>query len=107
MNQITGTNKPRGIRHYRHKDGTDKWYDERNRLHRDGGPAVILADGTEHWMQHGKHHRIDGPAIIYPDGRIRWCIDDEPINNRNRFQQLAKLSNEELAILILKYGNIE
>jgi hypothetical protein len=47
-------------------------YDEQNRLHAEGGPAVTDPDGSWVWYQHGKIHRIDGPAvrIVFADGRI-------------------------------------
>lgn len=98
--------EPDESRYYRFKDGTEKWFDHWNRLHRVDGPAVILADGTEHWIQHGKHHRIDGPSIIYLDGRTRWFINDERIKSRNRYQLLAQLTHEDMTLLILKYGAI-
>ena len=106
MNRVPGTNKFDQTRYCQFKDGTQKWFDHWNRLHRRDGPAVILADGTEHWMIHGKHHRTDGPAIIYPDGRTRWFINDIRIESKNRFRLRTNISNEDLAILILKYGDI-
>lgn len=31
--------------------------------HREGGPAIIYADGDHSWYQHGLRHREDGPAV--------------------------------------------
>jgi hypothetical protein len=47
-------------------------YDEQNRLHAEGGPAVTNPDGSCVWYYHGKIHRIDGPAVrlVFADGRI-------------------------------------
>jgi hypothetical protein len=47
-------------------------YDEQNRLHAEGGPAVTDQDGSWAWYQHGKIHRLDGPAVrlVFADGRI-------------------------------------
>jgi hypothetical protein len=47
-------------------------YDEQNRLHAEGGPAVTDPDGSWVWYHHGKIHRIDGPAVrlVFADGRI-------------------------------------
>jgi hypothetical protein len=47
-------------------------YDEQNRLHAEGGPAVTDPDGSWIWYHHGKIHRIDGPAVrlVFADGRI-------------------------------------
>ena len=46
--------------------------DEHGKPHRNGGPAVIEADGTRHWYRHGELHRNDGPARIWLDGKQRW-----------------------------------
>jgi hypothetical protein len=41
--------------------------------HRDDGPAVILADGTEMWFCEGVHHRDDDlPAIVGSTGEREW-----------------------------------
>lgn len=41
-------------------------------LHRDDGPAVILANVREEWYQHGLRHRDDGPAVIEHDECQLW-----------------------------------
>jgi len=41
-------------------------------LHRDGGPAVEMANRDEYWYQNGRLHRDDGPAIEYGDGSRCW-----------------------------------
>ena len=46
--------------------------DEHGKPHRNGGPAVIEADGTQHWYRHGELHRDDGPARVWPDGTQVW-----------------------------------
>ena len=51
--------------------GTEEWY-ERGKLHRIGGPAITNANGSEMWYEYNKLHRIDGPACIYPDGSKDW-----------------------------------
>ncbi len=51
--------------------GSQHWYQHGER-HRDGGPAIINANGDRFWYQHGKHHRDDGPAIIYSYGQREW-----------------------------------
>ena len=43
-----------------------------DKLHRDGGPAIIQPDGTEEWYQHGRLHREDGPAFTDPNGNEFW-----------------------------------
>ena len=39
---------------YRNKNGDQEWYKNGER-HRDNGPAIILADGTQYWYQYGKY----------------------------------------------------
>lgn len=86
-------------------DGTERWFID-GKKHRVGGPACTKADGTKYWYQHGRLHRTDGPAIIGSDNRLWWYIQNIRIHSWSTYQQLAKLSDEELAFLILKYGEI-
>jgi len=51
--------------------GTEQWY-LNGRRHREDGPAVTYAGGAEEWYHHGKKHREDGPAVIWPDGSEKW-----------------------------------
>lgn len=44
-------------------DGSEDWYQE-GALHRDGGPALRLSDGTQIWVKGGQLHRRDGPAVV-------------------------------------------
>ena len=53
-------------------DGTRKWYDKNNKLHRDDGPAVEYANGSKEWFQHGHLHREDGPAVEWCNGTKIW-----------------------------------
>jgi len=43
-----------------------------NKLHRDDGPAIIMANGTMAWYRHGLPHRDDGPALEHPDGTRKY-----------------------------------
>ncbi len=54
-----------------------EWRNEYGELHRDDGPAVIWADGTQFWYQHGRLHRDDGPAVIWVDGTQFWYQHDQ------------------------------
>ena len=58
-------------------NGTKKWFHYGN-LHRVDGPAIMYAIGTEVWCKHGKLHREDGPAIIYVNGKREWWLDGKP-----------------------------
>lgn len=54
-------------------------------IHRDNDlPAVIKADGTQEWLQHGLRHRDnDLPAIIWANGTQIWCQHDLVHRERN------------------------
>ena len=54
------------------EDGSRRYYNAANQLHRAGGPAVELLNGDKFWYQNGKLHRMDGPAIEYNDGSKFW-----------------------------------
>jgi DNA ligase (NAD+) len=45
--------------------------------HRDGGPAVIRANGDRYWYQMGKLHRDDGPAVEMVGGEQKWFVNGE------------------------------
>ena len=52
-------------------------------IHRDNDqPAVIRANGTKFWYQHGNLHRDnDQPAVIYADGYKAWYINGNRVSN--------------------------
>ena len=54
-------------------DGDKRWY-QNDQLHRLDGPAVEESDGTKFWFKDGKKHRIDGPAVEYRDGTKFWYV---------------------------------
>lgn len=52
--------------------GDTYWY-KNGKLHRDGGPAVELKNGTKKWYQYDKLHRSDDmPAVENVDGTKIW-----------------------------------
>ena len=58
------------------EDGGSEYYKNGQR-HRDGGPAVIRANGDLDWYQNGKLHREDGPALVRPNGRNEFWLDGQ------------------------------
>ena len=84
---------------------TEYWYVD-DILHRDDGPAIVQKDGFQAWFMHGQCHRIDGPAITRADGTVWWWLYDSPVSSPFQFQRASGCTDEELAMLILKYGNI-
>lgn len=49
-------------------DGTVRYYDENNKLHREGGPALERPDGYKEWYLNGECHRDGAPAIEDANG---------------------------------------
>jgi hypothetical protein len=87
------------------EDGTQVWY-RNNDIHRIGGPAIIFASGTCIWMQDDQPHRIDGPAEIYKAGPRCWSLKGRYYHSNKEFQVSAGLTDEEMSMMILKYGNV-
>jgi len=58
------------------EDGTRRWYNDKNELHREDGPAIEGGNGDRWWYRHGELHREDGPAIEWKDGLYRaWYLN--------------------------------
>ncbi len=53
------------------------------------------------------YHRIDGPAVVYPDGDREWWIKGRSFVDNKSYQLAAGLSDEEMAVIILKYGSVQ
>jgi len=56
-------------------NGDRYWYNQKNELHREDGPAVKYADGTKLWYRNGQCHREDGPAIEWVSGSKEWWVN--------------------------------
>ena len=81
-----------------YSNGGRHWYNEKDQLHREDGPAVEYADGYKEWFINGKLHREDGPAIEYASGTKLWYVNDRKLtekefNNRNK----VELTLDEIA----------
>lgn len=59
------------------KYGTEKWYNEKNELHREDGPAVIYKykEDRKEWWINGKLHRVGAPAIIEKNKTEEWWVN--------------------------------
>lgn len=84
------------------EDGELRWYKD-GMLHRENGPAVVYQNGDGDWYCNGRPHRTDGPSFSNPIG---WFIGGVRITTTKQYQRKAKLSDEELAYIILKFGDI-
>jgi hypothetical protein len=69
-------------------------------VHRIGGPAVILADGSKIWYINGERHRTDGPAYEGADGHYEWYLHGEHYSF-NEF--LKKLPMEQAVLVALEW----
>ena len=54
--------------------GRKDWY-LNGVFHREGGPAVVHANGDKSWYLNGDIHREDGPAIEYTNGGKDWYLN--------------------------------
>ena len=58
---------------YEDENGTIYWYNDKEQLHREDGPAEINPlYQLECWYYEGKYHRVDGPAVKHKDGHCEW-----------------------------------
>lgn len=53
-------------------DGSNSWY-LHGELHREGGPAVTR-ETSKSWYKHGELHREDGPAVEFKNGNKFWYL---------------------------------
>lgn len=51
-------------------------------------------------------HRTDGPAYIR-NGRCLWFVNGIAMLTNEQYQTAAKLTDEEMTMLVLKYGNVQ
>jgi hypothetical protein len=77
------------------------------KYHRTDGPAIIWENGLQEWYNNGVLHREDGPAVIYPDRYQGWCINGRRYYTNKEFQEAASLSDEDMLLMVLKYGNVK
>jgi hypothetical protein len=67
----------------------------------------IDSDGNKRWRnEYGQLHRLDGPAVEWADGEKEWWVNGDWCTNFKDFQKAAKLTDNQITILKLKYGEI-
>jgi hypothetical protein len=91
-------------------NGHQRWYNNEKQYHREDGPAVILDNGYYMaWYKNGNFHRTDGPARTWHENihMHEWFIDDIRYRDNKSFQRAAKLSDEDMNFIILKYGDVK
>jgi hypothetical protein len=62
-------------------NGVKRWRNEKNKLHRLNGPAIV-DNGYEAWWVNGKRHRLDGPAMTWPDGINEWWVNGKELTQQ-------------------------
>ena len=58
------------------KWGTIFYYNEKNKLHREEGPAMEFASGTREWYKNGNRHREEGPAREFAGGEKEYWYNN-------------------------------
>ena len=71
-----------------------------------GDVCMTWTDGMKVYYKHGRRHRIDGPAAEYANGKYMWCLNGDIYLNNKEFQKAAGISDEDMFMLILKYGDV-
>jgi hypothetical protein len=73
-----------------------------------GNPERIRMLNAYAWSdEENDFHREDGPAVMYDTGSVSWYVHGIPCCSNKEYQQATGLSDEDMLILILKYGNVE
>lgn len=90
-----------------HENGTEEWYVD-GRRHRDNNlPAITYPNGGRAWFKHGRLHRLDGPAYepTCPDqGFNMWAINGVSYKFPHEFRAAAGYTEEDMCVLVFKYG---
>ena len=74
------------------KNGTICWYNQQDKLHREGGlPAIEFADGSKEWMVNGKLHREGGlPAVEFANGGKQWYVNGHHVTEEQAKAMFSK-----------------
>lgn len=63
--------------------------------------------GTEYWLdKNNEFHRVDGPAVMYKNGDNHWYVHGVGVDTNKDYQSLANLSDEDMLVIVIKYGNV-
>jgi len=70
--------------------------------------CMINSCGDKQWRRKNRDlHRVDGPAVISgTTGELSWYLDGIRYSEIRKFKRDGKLSDEDITLLKLKYGNI-
>lgn len=73
---------------------------------RTGEYRVTYSSGNVRYFKNRKKHRIDGPAVMFRDGDQMWFVNGYHAGSNKEFQEAAGISDEDMFMLILKYGDV-
>ena len=84
------------VKCYFYPDGTvDKiWRNEKERYHREDGPAIENLFGTRKWFKNGICHREDGPAIVWQDGYYSYYLNNKKYSKKEYWKEIEKIKKE-------------
>ena len=79
--------------------------------HREDGPAVIGHDYEAWYLEH-RRHRVGGPAVVYKSTSTqqpsaKWYLFGDHIKSFEAYQELSGMTDEDMFLMILKYGEIK
>jgi hypothetical protein len=82
--------------------------DDENILHSFNDFPALKTQAFTCWCKHGKFYRINGPAIIEQNAlqKHKWFVNGIRCYSVKTFQFYSKLPDEDICVLILKYGHI-
>jgi len=80
-------------------DGTKYWY-LNDKLHREDGPAIELANGTTEWYLNDKLHREAGPAVEGTGGYKAYYLNDKPLTEQEHKKATTKATCDGKEVVI-------
>ena len=82
------------MKEYRVKvyDYKTEWFNLEGKLHREDGPAVEYASGTNAWYINGQLHREDGPAVEWNNGTKSWYLNGINLTKKEFKQRMNSTS---------------
>jgi hypothetical protein len=76
-------------------------------FHRLDGPAIIYTDSGTEWWFNGHLHRTIGPTYIDSIRKQEWWINNTQYYDNKSYQDAANLSDEDMLMINLKYGDVK
>lgn len=85
-------------------NGTKRYYNNMDELHRKDGPAIIYVNGDKSWYLNGLRHRKDGPAIDWKHNK-EFFINNKKLTEKEINEHIQK--SNDVTKTIDEYGTIE